>query len=72
MLEFKFNPTDLNTNEELKYVSKIEIDNKFHYFTGVSTEVYLFVHLDKNLENNFQFKKFDDTTNKVFSFFVFV
>ena len=68
MLEFKFNPTDLNTNEELKYVSKIEIDNNFQYFTGISKEVYLFVHL----ENNFQFKKFDDTTNKVFSFFVFV
>ena len=52
-------------------MSKIEIDNNFQYFTGISKEVYLLVYLDKNLENNFQFKKFEDTTKFLVFLFLY-
>ena len=47
-------------NEEIQFVSKIELEEKFQAFIGLSNDMILFVHIDKNLENIFSLRKLDN------------
>ncbi len=60
-----FNYVSLESNEEIQFISKIELEEKFQAFIGLSNYMYLFVHIDKNLENVFSLKKLDNESNQV-------
>ena len=67
MLNFSYVLTE--TREEIQFVSKIELDEKFQAFIGLPNRMYLFVHIDKYFEKVFSIKILNQETNEVIFYF---
>ena len=70
MLHFTYVATE--SREEIQFVSKIEIEEKFQAFIGLPNQMYLFVHIDNSLEDIFSLKKFNTESNQVSNMFLCV
>ena len=67
LLHFNYNPAD--ASDEIEFVSKIDLNEKFHDFIGLSNDLYLFVRLNENVESLFDIKRIDNQSNKVLNIF---